>query len=190
MRLFFGIDFPASVKSALAAVQHQLQTQGIQAGNWSDASLFHCTVLFLGELDAGNLPILKEVGRQAAGQVSPFQLTINESVGVFEKGRILWMDIHGDEGLQSLSALHQATRQAIEPHRLVHLESRPYRAHITLARKVDASSIEAIRAGYGSVKISGFPQSVPVEHLCLFESTRINGKLVYPVIERFPLGGQ
>jgi RNA 2',3'-cyclic 3'-phosphodiesterase len=123
--------------------------------------------------------------------VSPFTLTLADQAGAFARNKILWVDVLKDDGWQHLSALHDATRKEVESLRLVELENRPYRAHITLARKLDSASVDVIanRQNSGVSSFEGFPLAVAVDDLCLFESTRINGKLTYPVVERFDLKG-
>jgi RNA 2',3'-cyclic 3'-phosphodiesterase len=184
-RLFFGVAIPQDCKSQVAAVQEHLQQRGVVARNWSAPELFHITVVFLGELSPSLLPLLDEVGEVATKSVGPFQLRLTHS-GAFERNGILWLGMAQDDGYNTLHALHSSVRRQVEGHSDIRLDSRPYRPHLTLARKLNVPTYQSA----GDVK--AFPQqgiSFPVNELCLFESTRINGKLAYPVLRSYPLSG-
>ncbi|WP_026963465.1 RNA 2',3'-cyclic phosphodiesterase [Alicyclobacillus pomorum] len=184
-RLFYGLAIPPDCKTQGAAVQKGLQQRGVVAGNWSAPELFHITVLFLGELAPDLLPFLDEVGEAAAKSVRPFALRLTHA-GAFERNRILWLGLAEDDGYETLQALHSSVRRHIVRHGGISVESRPYRPHLTLARKLNVPTFQAAGSG------EGFPQqgiSFPVTELCLFESTRVNGKLTYPVLRSYPLSG-
>ncbi len=184
-RLFYGVAIPPECKTHVAAVQENLQQRGVVAGNWSAPDLFHITVVFLGELAPHLFPFLDEVGETAAKSVGPFALRLTHS-GAFERNRILWLGLAQDDGHQMLHTLHSSVQQRVARHADIPVESRPYRPHLTLARKLNVPTFQA--AGGGEV----FPQqgiSFRVKELCLFESTRVNGRLAYPVVRSYPLSG-
>ncbi|MDQ0188985.1 RNA 2',3'-cyclic phosphodiesterase [Alicyclobacillus cycloheptanicus] len=189
-RLFFGIALPDTLKQSLGRMQQALQRSGVAAGNWSDPSLFHITVLFLGQRPEEERERLVEAGARAASLASPFELTLG-TLGVFERNRILWMGLAENDGMASLRQLHAAVQRAVGALELRdwQLDTRRYQPHLTLARKLDVRTFQALDvpsdiedAGRGGVRM------FPVEQLCLFESTRMAGKLTYPVVKAFPLG--
>jgi RNA 2',3'-cyclic 3'-phosphodiesterase len=186
-RLFYGIELPPELKREIGQVQRELQRVGVEARNWSHPDLFHLTVLFLGEIPFEKLARLDEVGIQAARQVVSFELTLGE-LGAFPKNKILWLGLESDAGMRTLEALHRHVRDGVAAHALAPVENRPYRAHLTLARQVQPSSFTFVEQNRRLPvdRVNG--RSFPVENLCLFESTRENGKLVYPVRRRYPMG--
>lgn len=186
-RLFYGIELPLELKREIGQVQRGLEKVGVEARNWSDPDLFHLTVLFLGELPFDQLAELDKVGTLAAHLVTSFELTLGE-LGAFPKNKILWLGLEPDDGMHCLETLHQYVRDGVVDRELVPVENRPYRAHLTLARKVESDAF-AIVAQNRRLPVEMLTcRSFQVENLCLFESTRENGKLVYPVRRRYPLG--
>lgn len=184
-RLFFGVELDRSFKQQLAHLQQTLQDQGVAAGNWSAPELLHLTVLFLGEVDEQNVPSLVRAGAQAAAEVSPFAVR-SEGVGVFERSRVLWVGVRQDSERMALDQLHQRVHRQVTQTGLVALDTRPFRPHITLARKLRTQSLPEIRLmdELASALAGG---DIPVRHLSLFASTRVAGQLVYPVLHRFNL---
>ncbi|WP_206831977.1 RNA 2',3'-cyclic phosphodiesterase [Alicyclobacillus fructus] len=182
-RLFFGLELPVAWKDAIANWVESIRQEGqVVARNWSRRDLYHLTVLFLGMVDPADVPRAAEAGQRAAAEQAPFRLTTG-SFGRFETSRVFWLGLdarHSD--LDALTALHRRVRTDVSiclPG--VNTEDRPYRPHITLARELRQFPEHAPAP----------PQALSHEftELCLFESTRANGQLVYPVIRRFPFCG-
>ncbi len=179
-RLFYGIDVPVSVKSEAKMAQKMLMEQGIVAESWTNANLLHVTVLFLGMLDALEMPKLLAAGQDAVKEVQPFLLWTGE-FGSFAKNRILWLGFDERSDMSSLTKLNQLLRNRLAGEIPIEFDIRPYRAHLTLARKLKDSSKLSQATPMSK-------QEIPVTELCLFESTRINGILQYPIRNRFKLG--
>ncbi|MCL6515446.1 RNA 2',3'-cyclic phosphodiesterase [Alicyclobacillus sp.] len=185
-RLFFGIEVANEIRDRLAEVCRDLRTLGVRAGNWSSPDLYHITSLFLGQVDDRVLPELERVGQRAAASVAPPRLTL-EGIGTFLRNRVLWAGVREDEGLDALATLHRTLSQSLAGRPWVKLEDRPYRAHLTLARQLDVTAWTALEPRAAAMTrpaiagLSWVPQA-----LCLFESTRAGGRLVYPVRMRFP----
>jgi 2'-5' RNA ligase len=189
MRLFYGVDVPPHLKDEIGRVQRELKNRGVAANKWSDPALFHLTVLFLGEMPFEKLKQLDEVGCHAARQVAPFELAFG-ALGAFPKNRILWLGLQRDAGMHSLSQLHDCVRTLVAKDALAPLETRPYSPHLTLARQVQQSTLAAVERERSLPATLLTDGTFRVEHLILFESTRENGKLVYPVRRRYALGAE
>jgi RNA 2',3'-cyclic 3'-phosphodiesterase len=177
-RLFYGVDIPGSVKSDVKAAQKQLKEEGVIADSWTNPALLHVTVLFLGMLDGEELPGLMAAGRSAVQGVSPFSIWTGK-FGVFAKNRILWLGFAEEESdVSALKTLNRSLNEALSGKLPVELDTRPYRAHLTLARKLkEATKLD---------QANQLPRTeIRVTELCLFESTRIDGVLQYPVRHRF-----
>ncbi|SFU38597.1 RNA 2',3'-cyclic phosphodiesterase [Alicyclobacillus macrosporangiidus] len=189
-RLFFGVEVADGARQRLAELCRDLRTLGVRAGNWSPPALYHVTSLFLGQLDEAVLPELEAIGQAAASHVAPWTITLN-GAGTFLQKRILWAGVREDAGLAGLEALHRALRAQVAPRPWARLEERPYRAHLTLARQLDADTWTALepRARALAERVTA-GLAWPVEAFCLFESVRAGGRLTYPVRMRFPLCGR
>lgn len=181
-RLFFGLELPIAWRDAIAERCACIRREGqVVAGNWSRKDLYHLTVLFLGMVDSADSASAVAAGQAAAEAQAPIRLTTG-SFGRFEKSRVFWLGLNSDASdLAALDKLYRRVRSAVEERLPVALEDRPYRPHITLARQLLRVPERALEPPK--------PMAHVFEELCLFESTRENGQLVYPVIRRFPFSG-
>lgn len=188
VRLFYGVELSAEVKGALTQLQSDIKYAGVTAGNWSEPELFHVTLLFLGSVAAEHRRTLGCIGSDVAAAHHPFQLAVTRP-GMFERNRILWMGMADDAGMEALRNLHREIRSQVARAVPITLEDRPYRAHLTLARKLEPSSFPQVRTWTKPMPHTDADGQLPwwVDAFCLFASTRVDGRLRYPVQERFPL---
>ena len=188
-RWFLGIELPPSVKQALGQLQSECQSSpwNVQAGNWQGQDLFHLTVVFLGELDEAAASQLDAVGRGAVSAVSPFGLSL-DAPGVFARNKVLWVGIDAKGNWDEMDKLYRSTRLEVMQRKIAKVEDRPFRPHITLARKLVVSSSTKLQEQSVDWQKSLRDIHFEVSALSLFESTRIQGRLVYPVRARFPFG--
>ncbi len=185
-RLFFGIELSSEVRDALTSQVKRLQMDGVQAGNWSRPELYHITAVFLGDLSEAWLEKLRRVARAAVAEVPAFQLALG-NLGMFPKNRILFAQLQEGTGTTQLAELVHALNRELAAICFSDLDTRPYRPHITLARKLNVPSIysEDVK-GQPIVGLTPLPAiQFTVDGLCLFASTRVDGRLSYPVMERF-----
>lgn len=227
------MEISPEARTSLSDLQAGLQAQGVRAGNWTDPALFHITVLFLGQQPDAVWPLLTSAAARAAADVPAFTLTL-AGLGAFDRNRILWMGLSDDGAVAQLARLYRALCEVLRSIPSVRLEDRPYRPHLTLARKLDVDSFRARDAAAGgqgqgqggsngegtagaarsrglrppegaqgthdlpvggrdpkkvrAVEDLGRAQAFTVNALSLFESTRIAGKLAYPVVHQSLLG--
>jgi 2'-5' RNA ligase len=166
-RLFFALWPPASVVSALVA---ERQRWPGQAGRPTHPEDLHATVVFLGAVETDQRACAEEV----AGRLSapPFSLTLDR-VGYWPGPRIRWA---GQECVpDALLALVHQLNAALTGcgHRP---ERRPYRLHITLARKAAPLSAATLPR----------PIHWSVTELVLAAS-RAGQRPAYRVLRRWPL---
>lgn len=175
MRLFLGVELPAHWRQGLASGTAALERAGVRA-NFTLPDNYHLTLAFLGE--TGRVEEAAAALHQA--QAPPFSLRTT-SPGCFPRkgGDIWWLGVEPVPGLLTVqrnlvSALEQAGFS---------LEARPYRPHITLARKVRSP------AGLEPLLIPGlFPTlETQVSTLTLFSPERLEGVLRYLPLYRASL---
>ncbi|MCL6593044.1 MAG: RNA 2',3'-cyclic phosphodiesterase [Alicyclobacillus sp.] len=186
-RWFYGVSVPEELQSRLAALQAELRAGGLVARRWSAPELLHVTVLFVGNRPEAEEPVLVAAGKQAVAAGAPFAVSLT-SLGRFPRSRVLWAGLTA-AAEQGLAALHREVQHALKAAGWAGpLEARPYRAHLTLARELDADSWEAAAAARTSVQRQLAALHWRVQELCLYESLRLDGRLRYVVRHRWPLG--
>ncbi len=171
MRLFIGIK--TGCEDYLTALQDELKTLG--RGRFTHPDNLHITLKFLGEQPPNKIQGICEAIAEAGGE--PFALEVG-GARMFNRSGILAADVLGDTN--KLSALAARLDAALERRGYLR-ESRPFKAHITLARDF---------VPHGD--IGGIPQkrcAFSVDEVVLFESRRENGRLVYVPLFAHRLGG-
>ncbi len=96
---------------------------------------FHVTLKFLGDTEEGLVPEIESAMREAAAGIAPFTLAVRRTGGFpdLSRPRVLWVGLEGAEPLARIA-------RSLDEH-LGALgfgpESRPWSAHMTLARVRD-----------------------------------------------------
>ncbi len=156
MRLFVAVHFTPEVKSMLLSAIEDLRRQS--AGNFTRPENLHLTLAFIGESDR----VADAKAALSAVTAVPFELTLS---GTGRFGDIYWAGI---EKNPALSALADSVRSELLK-RNIQIDTKPFKAHITLAREVQARD----------VKLNIRPASMTVSRISLMCSDTINGKLTY-----------
>jgi 2'-5' RNA ligase len=127
VRLFLSLGLPPDARAHLAAALSGLRLTDV--GQW------HVTLVFLGELPSER-PLLPALGAVTV-RTPPLRLHV-EGGGVFHGPGVLWAGLGGDvAGLRRLATgLREACRASG-----VDLQDRPYRPHVTVARRADAGRL-------------------------------------------------
>ncbi len=169
MRVFIAINFSTPVRRALLKHQQTIR-DAAKSGNFTRGENLHLTLVFLGEVPVGDLARIIDIVDTVSGP--QFPLTFDE-IGRFDrKGKdIWWVGIRRNRNLQDLqAALDDAFRRAG-----YRLDSRPFTAHITLAREVRVSDPGARRRMCTAIA----PIETVATRVSVMESTRIEGRLTY-----------
>jgi 2'-5' RNA ligase len=181
LRLFFAIELPARIQSALSAWQQRDDT----AYRWVDPAMLHVTLAFLGEQPEQRLPGLSLIGTDAAARVPAFTLRLGDagSFGPRRAPRVLWVGIgDGRSALGDLNAhLADGLRRSDFP-----VEDRPFAPHITLARRREGAPAAGPPAWPPA---SAGTVSTRVTQLTLMQSQLGRGGARYTAVEHFPLAG-
>lgn len=129
---FYAVKIPEDVKLTMKNICEKLK-ETIPFKRWVHHEDLHITLAFLGNAPTEKLVAADQYVREAIHGLKPFELQIN-NLGIFgkeESPRIFWADTQESSELKLLRnkvfiACEQAGFQ---------LETRPFRPHITLARK-------------------------------------------------------
>jgi 2'-5' RNA ligase len=177
LRLFFALRPEAAQGAAL--LEHvgpsitRLAAQPVRAEN------VHATLCFLGSVGAGDLARLKSVA--AAQHFAPASLRF-DSLEYWQKPRVLCATL-GESAVPApmrelAASLALAARAAG-----FHPDEKPFRPHLTLARKVDAPHAAACEWPQPLVP----PVVVRCDRFVLMESRRGESGSIYSVVDSWPL---
>ncbi len=141
IRSFIAIELPDELKTKLGQLESQLQAGQQTWLKWVDPYNIHLTLKFLGNIATDRTGEILRAMEEATQTVPPFQLEIKD-LGVFpnlKRVQVVWVGISGD--IDKLGQLQQRidsnlTQLGFAP------ESRPFTAHLTLARLRDQASLD------------------------------------------------
>ncbi|WHZ31662.1 RNA 2',3'-cyclic phosphodiesterase [Desemzia incerta] len=179
MRVFIGFELNETAKKALFKVQQQL-IPAAKKGRFTDKDNFHLTLQFIGEANPKEIGQLRTIVAETAAETMPFELSV-EVLGAFQKkkGLILWAGPKTSDPLMQLyERLHTVMRK-----KSFIIEKQPYTPHITLGRNIRWKERAEISFNPSLER----PIPVQLEYLTLFESVRVNGRLMYRPFVRYPL---
>lgn len=166
-RLFVGIELDGATREAV-----RLWADGLREripGRYYAPDLYHVTLCFLGQTARSTLPLIEHAMR--AAYQSPFELALNR-LGSFKGGRILYA---GVEECPPLHALQARLAEALRAEGFS-LPQEEYVPHLTLARHAQSPS-EPLSAPRTLLR---------VERITLFESARLDDRLCYTPLLRWP----
>jgi len=141
VRSFVAIKLPDELVTRLRTFQAGLSASRLRFVKWVDPGSIHLTLKFLGNVDAKRIEAVKGALEAVTALHRPFQLTTGHT-GFFpglQRARIFWLGLEGDIG--ELSGLHQGIDSAMATLGF-ESESRPFTAHLTLARLREECSRE------------------------------------------------
>ncbi len=166
-RLFFGLPLNDEARRAVYEAASALR---LQKGRLHPPENYHLTLAFLGMTPESAVEPLLRLGRLAMGE--PFILSLAPAMGAFKDGAILWAGVEESEPLFAL----QRRLSALLRENGFPAGEEPYRPHITVGRgmKLAAPPPAVARAAF------------PVEGVTLFESLRLEGRLVYRPLGKEP----
>ena len=175
-RLFTGIEIPAPVVQALAALRG-----GLPGARWIDPENYHLTLRFIGDVDG---TLARDI-MQILGEVRRSALELSfDRIDQFggRKPRAVYAGAIPALALTELQSEHERLMQRIglEP------EARKYAPHVTLARLRGSSAHEV--AEYLSMRGPFRSPSFQVSRFVLFSSKASSGGGPYIVEAAYSLG--
>ena len=140
MRLFAAIDIPDDLQDALRCFVDHLRPAATIA--WSPVENLHLTTKFIGEWPEEKLP-QREDALRSMPRRDPIPREVR-GLGWYpnpKNPRVFWAGVHDTDGLTSLA---RDIETALEPLGIAK-ETRPFAAHLTLARIKDPTPLDALR---------------------------------------------
>lgn len=157
---------------------------------WVHTLDWHITLHFIGEIHPSKLADVELAMRNAVSELSPFPLSLT-NLGVFgraERPSVLWLGLDGN--MKSLQLLHKALGAALMASTGYTPESRPFKPHITLARKY--ASLETCSSAIlhqSSALIQQHSTAFTIDRIVLYR-THLGQSPMYEEIFSSPLSSQ
>lgn len=185
MRCFVAIELDPTWRAAIGRLLPGSPGRS-DGAKWVGADSLHLTLWFLGEVDTSALPVLAEALRRASELIPPFELSI-AGIGGFPSRshpRVLW--IGADDAADGCKRWIAGATPLLSSLGFAP-ESRPFHAHLTLARARDERGVRTLRA---EAETMTAPPIGPlaIHEITLFESAVEKGGPRYQALGRFPLG--
>ena len=132
MRTFISLELPEEIKQEAARMAAALKQSGANV-KWVRPAGMHLTLKFLGEVDPGLLPKLRQALDAACHGKRALNLRLSGCGSFPPKGRpsVVWLGLAGE--VAELAALAGDIETSMEALGFAR-ESRPFRAHLTLGR--------------------------------------------------------
>jgi 2'-5' RNA ligase len=189
-RIFVATPLPAEAAEAVADIVERVRSGGVPGGGrdvrWVRLDGLHLTLRFLGPTPEERVEEARASVRIASAGAAPFELAIG-GAGMFPpvgRPRALWLGVQDPRGaLADLAGrVDDALLEAGWPR-----ETRPFRAHLTLARSDGVAAGAQIGARLVATAAS---VRIPfrVDEIGLFESLTGGGPARYVPLELDPLG--
>jgi 2'-5' RNA ligase len=133
LRTFIALDIDKSIRARAVSLQDKLARSAPEV-KWVEPENLHVTLLFLGEVDARDIPSVCRVVAEAAQEQPAFTMQV-ATAGCFgnpRRPRTLWVGV--GRGVQEVCALHDALEKSLLELGCYRREDRPFTPHITLGR--------------------------------------------------------
>ena len=181
------MELPGQLRRVLDDLQHELQRH-VQGLRWVRPEGIHLTLKFLGETPGARVDDIKAAVANAAAGVPRHELSLGQ-LGTFgSRGapRVLWLDLRGD--LDTLNLLQSRVDANLASAGFPR-ESRPFAAHLTLARVRPETARDVAGALADAMRTVEPPSgSLPVRQISLMLSRLGPGGAVYKRLGAWPLG--
>ena len=189
-RIFIAAPLPDEASAVVAGLVERVRADGVPGGGrdvrWVRLDGLHLTLRFLGPTLDDRVGAARDAVRESAAAGQPFAVTLG-GAGTFPTGgrpRAIWLGVRrGEEELANLAA--QLDRALVD--RGWPPETRPFRAHLTLARADGVPAGARIGARLEAAAAS-LELAFRVERIGLFESLTGAGPARYESLEFAVLG--
>ncbi|HYE36974.1 RNA 2',3'-cyclic phosphodiesterase [Methylocaldum sp.] len=148
LRLFFALWPDEAVRASLSRTIESLKQT--TTAKWGRPENLHITLAFLGQVSEDRLPLINRVADGVIGQ--PFELGLDRIEFWRRSGIICLSSVNTPEALKNLanSLIARLAETGFA------MENRPYRAHLTLARKGRSGCISQVLSDPINWSVSSF----------------------------------
>lgn len=185
MRTFIAIDLDPGIKRTLSDFLRRLKKLVPQNISWIKEPGMHLTLKFLGEIDEGQVLLIKTLMNDVAAASAAFPLKLR-GTGFFppqaKLPRVLWI---GTEEQPAILNLEENLVSGLERLGFAR-EERPFHPHLTLGRVKHASGLREALAELEKNRETAFGEMV-VDRIILFNSVLKPTGAEYSVLGESPL---
>jgi len=190
-RIFVAVPLPDAATAAVSELVESVRSAGVPGGGrdvrWVRLDGLHLTLRFLGPTLEARIEAARAAVRDVAARSAPFELSIS-GAGAFPSAarpRSLWLGVDdvSNELRHLAGRIDDALVVAGWPG-----ETRPFAAHLTLARSDGVAAGARIGARLAGAA-TGFRVAFRVDAVGLFESLTGGGPARYLPLELADLGG-
>ncbi len=190
IRSFIAIELSEEVRQSLGRLQNKLKEDGGFPVKWVEPDSIHLTLKFLGNIGRDKVEEITRAMEEAARDTPPFRLEV-KGLGVFpdlKRVQVAWVGITGET--DRLSQLQRRIDSALAALGFAP-ETRPFTAHLTLARVRDRASFNE-RQSFGQlIAATRFdtPHAFTVDSIKLMRSDLTPDGPIYSEIDSIRLKG-
>jgi 2'-5' RNA ligase len=188
LRTFIAVALDTFTHDRLVGLQERLAETGVPV-KWVEPNNLHITLLFLGEVDAREVPAVCKAVEAACRGASPFGLTLTGTGAFPTVRRPRTLIVHVTEGADALRALHDALEAPLMKLGCYRREERTYTPHLTLGRVKGQAAAEPLVAAVKQFERWQGGQTQVHEVLVMSSELRPQGP-EYTVLCRAPLKGK
>lgn len=184
LRLFVAIELEPAMLEELARLQETVRSITPRL-RFTRPEGIHCTLKFLGNVDADRLPAVRRSLASLVGEAAPGRIRLG-GLGVFPprgRARVVWCGLEGDT--RGLRRLAEAVDREMAPAGFGR-EPRPYTPHLTLARVPEGVDPGDLGQQLLSLK-SPQPVSMRPLEFSLVQSKIARGGALYTPVESYAL---
>ena len=171
-RAFIALDIEDNARHELSRLASLLKEQC--HGSYPSSDMYHMTVAFLGDITIPQAEALTRVLEEVADKYDPFVLKLCR-LGYFAQPESATVFCSTERDNTLISLAQDVYRAAWDVR--IPFDDKPFRAHITLGRRVDLSTIRL-----NSIEVNHVPFTV--KGLTLYKSTLRPSGPIYEALER------
>jgi len=183
-RIFIAVPLDPVLRSAVAALERQLEGAGIVL-RWIKPENLHFTLRFLGQISPAQLSRARRAAREAVESTGEFRIRL-AGLGAFPSTRrpqVVWVGVR--EGAEQLKDLAERLDDALARQRFPK-EPRSFQAHLTIARIKEPGRSASLEAAMASLVGVDVGEQAVTSVIVMESHLRPSGALHVPV-EEVPL---
>lgn len=193
MRAFIAIELPRELIRELEAEISKLRAGANTVTlRWSDPATIHLTLRFLGEIDDGQVELVRSTLDRALADQPAFTFQIDTRLGCFpswKRPRVFWIGVgHNESAVRRLNRTIERELVA----RGFDAEQRRFHPHLTIARVkrgVNRTELQSLATALQEIELEAFGQ-VEVNKVTLMRSElKPDGAVHTPVYQAALTGG-